>query len=288
MAGGCVDAEAAVKVIQQLTGRYAVESLMTFGGEPLLYADVVCMIHIAARDYGIHKRQLITNGFFTQKEAEIEKTVAALCASGVNEILLSVDAFHQEFIPVEPVIQFAEALLKNGFKNLRAHPAWLVSEQHENPYNVETKKLLKLFNDMGIDTSSGNIIFPKGNALKYLHDYLHRPETVDLSAPCGEMPYTGRPDEIDCVSINSHGDVGICSYSIGNVHKNDVLTILDNYNPHKNPATRALLEGGAAALLDYAAGLGITADISDCHTACNVCEKIMTALQAKGVLYHAM
>jgi len=283
-ASGSVDIDAAVKMIRQLTGKYAVESMMTFGGEPLFYADTVCNIHSTARECEIPVRQIITNGFFTRDEQKIKNVAAALCASGVNNILLSVDAFHQEYIPIEPVIFFAESLLKNDVPKLRVHPAWLVNEQNNNPYNIETKRLLKIFNEIGIETSNGNDIFPAGNANKHLNDYFPRPETVDLATPCGEMPYTGRLDEIDSVSVSPNGDLVVCSFAIGNIYRNDVLEILEKYNPFKNPATRALLEGGAEKLMEYAGGLGITVDTSDCYSACGVCRKIMTILINRGIV----
>lgn len=34
---------------------------MTFGGEPLLYPEVVCKIHKAAEEMGIPERTIITN-----------------------------------------------------------------------------------------------------------------------------------------------------------------------------------------------------------------------------------
>lgn len=65
---GSVDADAAVAAVEQLVERYQVKSLMTFGGEPLLYAETTCRIHAAARDNGIPIRQIITNGFFSRDE----------------------------------------------------------------------------------------------------------------------------------------------------------------------------------------------------------------------------
>ena len=281
---GSVDAEIAVNAIKQLTGRYAVESLMTFGGEPLLYADTTCKIHAAARDCGIPIRQIITNGFFSRDKQRIEDVAEALCASGANDVLLSADAFHQEYIPVEPVIFFAESLIKNGIPKLRVHPAWLVNDHDQNPYNVKTIRILKMFKDKGIESSKGNNIFPAGNALKYLRNYFQLPETLDLSVPCGQMPYTSRLDEIDSISINPNGDLILCSFSIGNVCKNDVISVIDGYDPYRNPATRALMEGGAGRLLDYANKLGAAVDTSGCFTACEVCRKVMAVLKNEGVL----
>jgi len=89
-----INADAAVAAIQRLAERFAIKTVMTFGGEPLLYADTVCKIHAAARDCGIPKRQIITNGFFSSDGRKIDELAKEICASGANEILLSIDAFH--------------------------------------------------------------------------------------------------------------------------------------------------------------------------------------------------
>lgn len=81
---------------------------MTFGGEPLLYPEIVCKIHKAAKEMGIPKRDVITNGFFSKDENRIREVVSMLTESGSGNIALSVDVFHQETIPLEPVKYFAE------------------------------------------------------------------------------------------------------------------------------------------------------------------------------------
>jgi hypothetical protein len=278
--GGSVDADAAVTAVKSLAERHTVTSVMTFGGEPLLFADTVCKIHTVARDCGIPKRQLITNGFFSKDSQTIDDTAKALCISGVNDVLLSVDVFHQEFIPVEPVMMFTEALLRHNTPSIRVHPAWVVNEENDNPYNTETKRLLKLFTDKGILTSTGNNIFPSGNALKHLSEYFSAPpEELDLSALCGSAPYTSRLDEIDCIGINPNGDVNLCSITIGNVYDDDVLNIVDNYDPYSNPVWCAVLSGGVAELMRYMEAQGVTVDINDCRSACGVCRKVMAALK---------
>jgi len=276
-----VDTDVAVNAVKRLAERYAVDSVMTFGGEPLLFADTVCKIHAAARDCGIPKRQLITNGFFTTDERRSDEVTQALCVSGVNDILLSIDIFHQEYIPLEPVMAFAEALLKYDTPSLRVQPAWVVNENTENPYNAETKRLLKLFNDKGIRTNEGNNIFPSGNALKHLGEYFTTPGKVDLSLPCGSTPYTERLDEVSSFGINPNGDINLCSITIGNIYETDILDIVDRYDPYSIPAWRAVLDGGVLELLRYAESQSLCIDISDCRSACGVCRKIMAALKNK-------
>jgi MoaA/NifB/PqqE/SkfB family radical SAM enzyme len=279
--GESVNADAAVTAIKQLADRFEIKSVMTFGGEPLLFAKTVCEIHAIARDCGIPKRQLITNGFFSKDQQKIDEVAKALCVSGVNDVLLSVDVFHQEFIPIEPVMQFAEALLRHNVPSLRVQPAWVVNEADGNPYNTETRRLLKPFTDKGIRANEGNNVFPSGNALKHLADYFAPPEKVDLTVPCGSAPYTSRLDEISCFGINPNGDVNLCSITIGNIYTDDILKIVDNYDPYNNPLWRTVLDGGVTDLLKYAEAQGVKVDISDCRSACGVCRKVMAAMKAR-------
>ncbi|MCL1823854.1 MAG: radical SAM protein [Oscillospiraceae bacterium] len=277
-----INAEAAVNVIKKLEGKFALESVMTFGGEPLLFADTVCAVHTAANDSLIPERQLITNGFFSENEQKIDEVAEKLCCSGVNSILISVDVFHQEFIPLETVMKFAEAVTKYGIPSILAHPSWVVSEIHENPYNTETKELLKTFTDKGFGTSKGNHVFPFGAALNHLNEYFPPPEEIDLSVPCGSAPYTTRLDNIDCFGINPNGDVRLCALTIGNIYEDDILNIVENYDPHKIAEVKALLEGGVSGLLHFAKLRGIEVDISKCRSACGVCKKVMEALTEKN------
>ncbi|NLL38176.1 MAG: radical SAM protein [Clostridiales bacterium] len=276
--GESLEAGAAVVAVKRLAENFKIKSVMTFGGEPLLHVETVCKIHAAARECAIPNRQLITNGFFSRDSREIDRAAEALCASGVNDVLLSVDAFHQEYIPLEHVLEFADSLLRHAVPSLRVQPAWLVNEAHDNPYNNETKRILKIFTDKGIRANEGNNIFPAGNALVYLAQWFSPPEEPDLSVPCGSAPYTAPLDEIGGFCIGPDGEVNLCSISIGNIYRKDIMDIVNEYDPYDKPSTRALLRGGVAELLSYARSLGADVDIGDCHTACNVCHKVMAAI----------
>ena len=279
--GGSINPEAAVTTVNRLAQMFEIKSVMTFGGEPLLYADTVCEIHAAARECGIPRRQIITNGFFSGNEQKIDQVAKALCEAGVNDILLSVDVFHQEYIPFEPVMLFAKSLLKYRAPSLRVHPAWLVNEQDGNAYNLETRRILSQFTEIGVQSSKGNNVFSSGNAIKHLAEYFALPGKVDLSVPCGSSPHTTRLDAIDCFGINPNGDIRLCSIAIGNIYQDDVLDTVSNYNPNNMPPARAVLNGGVPELLRYAETQGVTVDISDCRSACGVCRKAMEAISTK-------
>ena len=213
-----IDAEIAVEAVRRICEQYRITSLMTFGGEPLLYPDVVCAIHRAAANAGIDRRQLITNGYFSKKRERIGAVARALADSGINDVLLSVDAFHQETIPLEPVKDFAACAAGAGLP-VRLSPAWLVSPEDQNPYNVRTRGILREFEPLRIPVGDGNVIFPSGNALKYLREYFDD-DVVESS------PYADDPRDIRAISFEPNGDV-----LNGNVYRTDIVDIMSAYRP---------------------------------------------------------
>ena len=213
-----IDKVLAANAVRKIAEEYAVKSVMTFGGEPLLCHETVCEIHKAAREMDIPQRQLITNGYFSKDFDKIKLVTQKIIECGVNEILLSVDAFHQETIPIEYVIEFAKAVNVADVK-LQVHPAWLVSSEADNPYNEKTREILAMFNRMGIETNEGNVIFPSGNALKYLGEYF------DLSKEI-KNPYDEDPTDIRAICFSANGDI------LGsNIHKRDISEIISSYKP---------------------------------------------------------
>ena len=217
--GEHLDGDLAAEMVRKFAKNYDIESLMTFGGEPLLYPDEVYKIHSMARKMDIPKRQMITNGFFSRDTEKIRLVAQGLVDNGVNDILLSVDAFHQETIPLEPVMTFAKALIDAGTPRLRVHPAWLVDTEADNPYNRKTREILAQFQELGIAVSSGNVILPKGNALKYFKEYFDS-NTTYIS------PYAENPQDIRAICVSPNGDV-----LQGNIYKTDILEILAKYMP---------------------------------------------------------
>lgn len=216
--GPYLDGAAGAAVVTKVAEKYKLDSMMTFGGEPLLHPEVTCQMQEAARRAGIPKRQLITNGFFSKDRERIRQVAEMIAESGVNDVLLSVDAFHQEAIPLEPVKWFAEELLAAKVP-VRISPAWLVSETDDNEYNRKTAALLQVFTAMGISVGKGNVIFPSGNALKYLKEYFDL-DNMPVS------PYWEDPGDVHAICVDPNGDV-----LQGNIFKTDILNILAEYKP---------------------------------------------------------
>lgn len=268
-----VQIKEATEAIVWLAKHFPITSVMTFGGEPLLYPDVVSAIHSTARDCGIEARQIITNGYFSKEEERVQEVADLLSDSGVNNLLLSVDAFRQQTIPIWPVYQFAKKVKEAGVENVQLQPAWVVNKDHENSYNDRTKEILNEFADLDIPVGEGNDVFMAGNAIKYLAEYYDSPK-LDLAKVCGTMPYTDALTDIKSISIVPNGDVMLCSYVIGNIYEECIADIVARYNPYENDFMRAILTGGGKALLDVMTEKGISVNCVECYSVCDLCHRI--------------
>ena len=207
--------QVAADAVRKIVAEYDIKTVMTFGGEPLLYTDAVERIMETAKELKIPKRQVITNGYFSKNAEKIREVAQRLAACGVNDLLLSVDAFHQETIPLDVVKIFATEAKKCGIP-IRLSPAWLVSAMDDNPYNRKTREILGSFADLALPIGEGNIVFPEGNARVFLSEYFKE------ASP--QNPYVEDPYDLRTLSVSANGDL-----LNGNLYRQDILEIVRNY-----------------------------------------------------------
>ena len=217
LCGERIDPHIAASTVRAVAERYNIKTVLAFGGEPLLYPDAVYEIIAAAKGANIPTRQVITNGYFSVKSDKIHEVATKLSECGVNDLLLSTDAFHQETIPLDIVRIFAKKAIECGIP-IRLQPAWLVSRENNNPYNRKTREILSNLQDLKIPVSEGNVIFPEGNAKRYLAEYF------ESSSP--KNPYFEDAWDVRCLSFSPSGDV-LC----GNVYECDIIDIIEKYEP---------------------------------------------------------
>ena len=266
-----IDGELAAQIVHRVASVYPLRSLMTFGGEPLLFPDVVCAIHAAAAQEGIPHRSIITNAGAPRSRAAFQEVACRLAKSGVNAAWISVDAFHQEHIRLEVVERNVRALAAAGIDELVWNPCWVVSQQHDNPWNRRTRDILAALAHLPAKEDAGNVVQPQGYAQSWLADYL--PAKVSMPAgTCGDMPYTGLLDDVGSISVEPDGGISVCSdLIIGNAARQDVVEILTSYDPHRIPETRAILEGGMAGLVALARTKGIDPAPEGYYSICDMC-----------------
>ena len=213
---GHIDGTRAAEAVERVCRYYEIKSLMTFGGEPLLFPETVCAIQSAAERAGIPRREIITNGFFSRDSRRIAEVAHMLAESGVNRVMLSVDAFHQETVPLAPVELFAERVRTEGIP-VEIHPAWLKAPEADNEYDGKTRELMKSFRENGYSVSEGNIIFLKGKAVELLGGAADE-------APAD--PYEEDPGNIRSLCFDADG--GVLG---GSIYKNDIIDIIKAYSP---------------------------------------------------------
>lgn len=273
-----IDTKVAVDIVNSLSQKYDLQSLMTFGGEPLLFPEVIYAIHETATRVGIPSRQIITNGYWTKDFRKIEEISNRLAEVGVNKILISVDAFHQEHIPLEIVKKVAQELLRVSISDIKWSPCWVVSEEDDNPYNKKTRSILEELKNLPIRSGTGNIVAPQGAALENLGEYLPIKKRI-LEGNCGDLPYTDPLDSIINISIDPNGDIVVCrDFKIGNAQESDIVEILEKYNPYRDIYMRTILEEGVQGLLKVADRKGINIDKRDFYSICDMCTYIRSKL----------
>ena len=215
--GARIDPTVAADAVKKIAAAYDIRTVMAFGGEPLLHPDAVYAMMRAASACGVLKRQVITNGYFSKQAEQMRLVAVQLAACGVNDLLLSVDAFHQETIPLDTVKAFAREVRDAGIP-LRLSPAWLVRETDDNPYNRRTREILDGFADLNVPVGAGNIVFFEGNAREFLAAY--------FADEIPENPYVEDPRDVRCISFAANGDV-----LSGNVYEQDIMEIIARYEP---------------------------------------------------------
>jgi len=275
--------------IKKIMDLFTISSIMTYGGEPLLFPDVTIELHQIFKKYGVAKRELITNGFFNLNNNDIFKIVTSLIEAGVNQIFLSVDAFHQEHIPIKYVETFIENVLSTGFRNILLHPAWLVDKENSNDFNIKTCHIIdKLKMKFNISVSNGNIIIPAGYSRNLLGDY-YKNINFDISKSCGEIPYTNSLVNIKNLRFLPNGNINICrGVCIGNIFEDRIEDIINGYSPYEEPITQMLLTGGVGNLVEHLKQIGGTIDPKEYFGICDLCAdciKMIKRFKITGDVY---
>jgi hypothetical protein len=244
---------------------------MTFGGEPLLYPEIVCAIHEQTKKVGIPIRDVITNGFWSTKQKRFRKSPRTSRNLVSMKSQFRFDCFHQEFIPLKTVKKTANSLIAAGIERVSRNPCWVVSKDNDNKHNRRTKTILQKLRNPQVEESEGNSVQPKGRARSPLAEYLP-PRTSVPKGKCGEMPYTEALDSVRTISVEPDGRVAVCeNFHIGNAFKSGIIDILENYDPFRIPEAKSILEKGMDGLTKWAEKRGFEPRLEGYYNICHMC-----------------
>jgi hypothetical protein len=270
--------ELAKKAVRELAEVYPMQYVMTFGGEPLLYPETVYAVHATATECGIPGRTIITNISIPAVEYEFRLVADKLADCGVNCMYLSVDIFHQEYIPLSVVKQNTRLLIEAGIEKLAWNVSWVVSPEADNPWDDQTRKILEELAYLGLAKDDISIT-PDGAAVHNLAEYIP-PRQLIPSGTCGDKPFTGRLDEVTSITVEPNGSLTICDelMCIGNLHQGNAAELCNTYDPYLNPVLKMILEQGPAGLVELARQGGIEPDPQGYRSVCEMCHSLRKVL----------
>ncbi len=261
-----VDAE---RYLSELIETQPLKSIGVHGGEPFLYFQTLVQIMESAKEMGLDRTWVITNGFWAKTKTISEKKLLELKEAGLKSITFSVDGFHQEYIPFETVKQGIEAAISVGFQKVWVDSYFLGSEDSDNFYNNSTKKALRnLENLSNVEINRRPVDF-EGRAAQFLTKHVKAKQQIP-SERC-PLPFWigGTLKNPEVIEIDQEGNVTLCpGVCIGNTKVQSLTEILQNYDYHAHPILSIIADEGPIGLLREAISKGFQKYqmfVDECH-----------------------
>ena len=252
------------------------ESFMVFGGEPMLFPDQAISAFEKAHKQRIPKISMLTNGVWGKTEQKAEELACRMEKSGLNILGISVDAFHQQFIPLEYPQRAALASIHAGIAEVTWNVAVVESLSGKNKYDRKTAKILKLLEPVGIEAHVHKVL-PVGRAARNLRRYLKR---ESLPGPCiGDPILENSLTSPECITIEPSGEVSICwNLAIGNAKEKPLNQIIRDYEWKRDPIIRTLVEEGPMGLVEEARRKGFRFRSAQYVNKCHLCIEVRRIL----------
>jgi len=258
----------AERYLKELRDTQPLESIAVHGGEPFLYFKLLKHVMKKAKELKISRTWVITNGYWAKTKAKAEKKLTELKNAGLTCTTFSVDAFHQEYIPLETVKNGIEAAATVGFERICVDSYFLASPNSDNTYDILTRKTLEKLgkiDNVEINKWQARI---GGRATELAKHLPPKPET-----PTGrcQTPFWigGNLKNPEVIEIDFEGNVTLCpGISIGNAKRQSLAQILENYDYLDHPILSIIAEEGPIGLLEIAKAKGFKENqkfVNECH-----------------------
>jgi len=263
---GAIEIEDGLNYLEETTSITELGSFMIFGGESMLYPERTITLFQRAGKLGIPEIELITNGFWGRDREKAETLALRLKEAGVTDVLISVDAFHLPYIPLDGPRNAAEASLLAGINKVRWNVAVLESIDAENEYDVQTRQIVESLEPLKLEINF-NRIWPQGRARENLKDFFPR-QSLEGNCPHKEDTLITP----DCISLDPNGWASICwNLAIGNAKEDPLSELLIDYDWKEHPIIKTLVEKGPTGLLDLPESEGFHFQAEKYIDKCNLC-----------------
>ncbi len=237
------------------------------GGEPFMNFPALCTLIEELNKNKISISYIETNGFWGKDENLIKERLLKLRSLGVGAVMVSLDPFHMEFVPLDNVLRLLKALYKMEFDYFiwkEEYYEELMYYSRSTPYSHEEIKEI-LGKDYVVKTAEEYGVGMNGRALSIAGEiYPNRPAEAFLTL----RPCHSQPDIMHC-HLDLYGNIVPSGCPGIAAEARDYLSC--NVTEDKYPVYGRLINGGVEALYRYAVDKGFVPDPEGYPTRCTLC-----------------
>ncbi len=207
-----------------------IEWIVFEGGEPVLYYPIMLWGLREAKRLG-YKTGFITNAYWATSVEDAKEWLKPFCEVGVSDVVLSDDAFHYG--------KEEENLAKHAYEAAIDLGLPVSTIALEDPKEYMIGKEWK-----GKPVTEGAVLF-KERAVEKLVESLPRKSWNEFDE-CLDEDFSNQKR----VHIDPFGYVHVCQgITMGNMKKNPLSVLFENFDPYEHPICGPILKGGPAELV---------------------------------------
>lgn len=253
--------------VAELLKKAGTVSVHIGGGEPFINFEALCNLIRALNSCGIGIDYIETNGYWCRDKAFAKERLEKLKELGITTIMVSVDPYHIEYVPLERPLMLCSLLDELGFEYFIWQQKFLKRLMALDITKSHTKEELEkvLGKDYLEETAAEYGLGINGRALCFAQN-IYPSRSADYWATDEECPSLTHPHHCH---IDLYGNAipsrctGICASA------EDYLNT--NIPENKYPVLNRLISGGTKQLFEYAKEKGFVPKESGYPTRCSFC-----------------
>ena len=254
------------KTVSRLLREGGCRSIHIGGGEPFLDFEGLLLLVRTVTSLGVRVEYIETNAYWAQDYRETASRLRELTKAGADTLCISFDPFHAEYVPIELPLNLAAICQEVGFGYFlwqeRYYSVLSRLDRDKTHSRAEMEELISP--RYVIETARNYALHMGGRAIGIEAEYSPSKPAEDVinNNPCYGLLSGGHFHVDMYVRYIPPGCTGIA------IPLDEAVHGIPN---GKYPVFEALLSGGVAELMKYAAKLGFETDPKGYPSGCALC-----------------